>query len=110
MAEGSPGPTYILVLQWPARSEADYDDLIAMENQLLADLPEAQGIVDGHDFGSGQMNIFVYTERPVGAFEDARRSLRSWSRWADARGAYRRLDANDFVILWPRTLGHFTVT
>ena len=101
---------YILVLQWPARSEADYDDLIAMEDQLLAELSEAHGMVDGHDFGSGEMNIFVYTERPVEAFEDARTSLGSWSRWADARVAYRPLDANDFVILWPRTLGHFAVT
>jgi hypothetical protein len=27
------------------------------------------GIVDGHDFGSGEMNIFVHTDKPKSAFE-----------------------------------------
>ncbi|MCR1162150.1 hypothetical protein NEK97_11815 [Paenarthrobacter sp. UW852] len=93
--------SFLLVLQWPARSEVDYDELIAMEDLLLEQLPEAHGVVDGHDFGSGEMNIFVYTERPMEAFEDVMTLLSSRSRWSDARAAYRPIDAEEFVILWP---------
>jgi hypothetical protein len=81
-----------------------------MEEQLLAELPQEHGTLDGHDFGSGEMNIFVYTLRPLEAFEDVVRSLGSWARWADARAAYRPLDSDDFVILWPATLGQFAVS
>ena len=100
---------YILVLQWPGRTEADYDGLIAMEDLLLAELPEAHGLVDGHDFGSGEMNIFIHTERPLEAFADVATTVGSHSRWADARAAYRSIDSDDFVILWPKTLEEFDV-
>jgi len=54
---------YILVLQWPADSEADFDALISVEDQVETALgPYAS--VDGHDFGSGEMNIFVETDQP----------------------------------------------
>ncbi|BCW43950.1 hypothetical protein [Arthrobacter sp. StoSoilB5] len=101
---------YILVLQWPGRSEVDYDELIAMEDLLLEELPESHGVVDGHDFGSGEMNIFVHTERPVEAFADVMTALSSQPRWTDARAAYRPIEADEFVILWPKTLKHFSVS
>jgi hypothetical protein len=53
---------YILVLQWLDTSEANLDALIAMENLLEAELPNAHGFVDGHDFGAGEMNIFIQTD------------------------------------------------
>ena len=73
---------YVLVLQWPATSEADFDALISMEDLLEADLPDAHGLVDGHDFGAGEMNIFVHTDRPLEAFRDAMTSLGPDPRWA----------------------------
>lgn len=102
--------TYILVLQWSGSTEADFDGLIAMEDLLLAELPEAHGLVDGHDFGSGEMNIFVHTELPLEAFADVMSTLGSHSRWADVRAAYRGIDSDDFVLLWPKTLEHFDVS
>ncbi|MFF1830824.1 hypothetical protein [Paenarthrobacter sp. NPDC058040] len=101
---------YILVLQWQGRSGIDYDKLIAMEDIVLAELPGSLGVVDGHDCGSGEMNIFVHTERPVEAFAAVMSSLSSESRWTDTRAAYRPMDSNDFVILWPTTLKNFTVS
>lgn len=58
---------FILVFQWPASSEADFDDLLSMENELENALG-AHGFVDGHDFGSGETNIFVETDTPADAF------------------------------------------
>jgi hypothetical protein len=101
---------YILVLQWPATSEADFDGLISIEDLLEADLPDACGFVDGHDFGAGEMNIFVQTDRPLEAFQDAMTSLSPDPRWAAVRAAYRPVDGDRYVVLWPKTLEVFSVS
>jgi hypothetical protein len=101
---------YILVLQWPGTSEADFDALTSMEDLLEADLPAAHGFVDGHDFGAGEMDIFVHTERPLEAFQDAMTSLGTDPRWADVRAAYRPVDGERYVFVWPETLEVFSVS
>jgi len=57
-----------LVLQLPANSVKDYDTFIELENNIAAGLKNL-GEVDGHDFGVGEMNIFVRTDCPKLAFE-----------------------------------------
>ena len=49
-----------LVLELPAQKIDDFELLIELENALIEAL-ESQHRVDGHDFGSGTMNIFIYT-------------------------------------------------
>ena len=100
---------YILVLQWPANSEADYDALIAMEDVLEGALPAAHGFVDGHDFGAGEMNIFVHTDDPLEAFGDAVSSLGAHPRWAEVRAAYRPTEGDRYVLVWPEMLQDFSV-
>ena len=98
----------MLVLQWPGHSEADFDALISMEDQLETALgPYAS--VDGHDFGSGEMNIFVATDRPTEAFADSAKVLRESPRWGDLRVAYREALGGPYEILWPRGLREFSV-
>jgi hypothetical protein len=101
---------YLLVLQWAAGAEADYDALIEMESTLERSMPAAHGDVDGHDYGSGEMNLFICTDEPLLAFEDARAALREDPRWRDVRAAYRPADGDRYVILWPATLQQFEVT
>jgi hypothetical protein len=101
---------FILVFQWPASSEADYDALITMEDSLEASLNEAHGYVDGHDLGSGQMNLFVHTDRPLDAFRDAQAALGSDAHWAAVRVAYRAADGDDYTVVWPAALGEFSVS
>jgi hypothetical protein len=57
---------YILVLQWPGDSEPDFDALLSLEDRIGAALGRYAS-VDGHDFGSGEINIFIQTDRPVEA-------------------------------------------
>jgi hypothetical protein len=99
---------YILVLQWPGDSEADLDALISMEEQVHAALGRYAS-VDGHDFGSGEMNIFIETDRPAEAFADAGNALREGPRWGDLRAAYREGRGGPYQILWPRSLRKFSV-
>lgn len=101
---------FILVLQWPAASEADYDALVALEDALEIGLADAHGYVDGHDFGSGEMNLFVHTDLPLEAFGDAQASLGADSRWAAVRAAYRSTDGDEYTVVWPATLQDFSVS
>jgi hypothetical protein len=79
-----------------------------MEEQLDAVLGQYAS-VDGHDFGSGEMNIFIETERPAEAFADAAESLRDGPRWEDLRAAYREAHGGPYEVLWPRGLHNFSV-
>jgi len=102
---------YILVLQWPATSEADFDALISMEDDLLqSDLLDAYGVVDGHDFGAREMNIFIQTDRPLEAFQHAMTSLSTDPRWASVRAAYRPAGEERYVVVWPKALEVFSVS
>jgi hypothetical protein len=49
---------YMLVLQWPISSIPDYEAIVALETALIDALPDGSQI-DGHDAGSGEMNIFI---------------------------------------------------
>lgn len=99
---------YQLVLQFPTVA-VDYDELIAIEDELLA-VVSAPAVVDGHDFGSGEGNIFIPTDTPAATLESVLSVLRSRSCDRDATAAYRALDSDVFTVIWPRGFkGEFSV-
>ena len=57
---------YQLVLQFNASSIEDFDAMVALEEDIERVLGENHE-VDGHDYGSGEMNIFVHTNDPAQA-------------------------------------------
>jgi hypothetical protein len=98
---------YQLVLQWTLGSFAnDYDTLIATEDLLITNLVD-HGTVDGHDMGSGEMNIFILTDDPYLSFGQAKSILESSSTWATLRAAFREVDGSEYTILWPKYLTQF---
>src|ERR1700722_3122096 len=60
---------YQVVVQWPANSMDNYDQTVEIENLLIQRL-SPRNKIDGHDFGSGEANIFVHTDEPQKAFEE----------------------------------------
>jgi hypothetical protein len=57
---------YQLALQWPASSIKDCDAMIEIEDTLTNHLSK-NCEVDGHDVGSGEVNIFIHTDNPTRA-------------------------------------------
>jgi hypothetical protein len=100
---------YQLVLQWPASSIKDYDAMIEVEDALIEKLSEAND-VDGHDAGSGEVNIFIRTDDPKRAFNEVKAILGSRDFLVDARVAYREVAGSEYTILWPKNLSEFEVT
>ena len=99
---------YQLVCQWPASAIRDFDALIRIEGLLTQNLTEHHE-VDGHDAGSGEINIFIITNDPLGAFEQAKTILGQSGDMDKLRAGYRRVTGNNFTILWPKTLNEFKI-
>lgn len=99
---------YQLVLQWPAFSQADHDAVVMMTDELERALSGAAD-VDGWDFGSGEMNIFVYTDDPHAALNHAKATLETHGALGEVRAAYRDVEGDDFTVLWPEELITFEV-
>jgi hypothetical protein len=88
---------YQLVLQFPT-SSVDFDELVAIEDELLATLGPK---VDGHDFGSGGGNIFIVTDNPTQTFQTVLPILEDLSCDRDATVAYRTIDGEEYTVIWP---------
>src|SRR5437879_3308002 len=101
--------SYQLVLQWPASSLQDYDAMVEIESVLSGRLSTGAEI-DGHDAGSGEMNIFIHTDDPTHTFQEIRTILGSQDFWVNARVAYRELRGSRYTILWPDGMNHFKVS
>jgi hypothetical protein len=99
---------YQLVLQLPAASIEDYDALIELEESIMEGLG-AFGDVDGHDAGSGEMNIFIHTDEPKPAFERIEALLGTRDFMPDLKAAYREIGKSEFVIIHPPGLTRFAV-
>jgi hypothetical protein len=98
---------YQLVLQFAADSMQDFDRLVALEDTLIEELDDAT--VDGHDFGLGKFNIFVLTDHPTTVFGKAHGIVNSQGVPNVMQSAYREMDGEDYVILWPSSLTEFSV-
>ena len=99
---------YQLVLQLPASTIQDYDDMVELEAVITEGI-EGLGDVDGHDAGSGEMNIFILTDRPRLAFEQITRILGTRDFMPDLKVAYREIGADEFVIIHPPGLTKFVI-
>jgi hypothetical protein len=92
---------YQLVLQWLYNDISDYDELIAYEDLLNERLSSHLGEVDGHDCGTGEMNIFVFTDNPRQAFESCRTLICSQLMESGLSAGYREINGEEYIRLWP---------
>ena len=90
---------YQLVLQFRGDSLADFDAMVALEDELIEELAGAD--VDGHDVGSDEVNIFIFTSDPAQTFRAARPVLERRHCLQGVTAAYRRADGEDYTVIWP---------
>jgi predicted RNA methylase len=97
---------YQLVLQFRADSIQDFDRLTAFEESLTDALGD---LVDGHDFGSGEFNIFLITDDALSAFEKINVIAKKERLSEQMKAAYRDLTREAYVIVWPPGLKEFKI-
>jgi hypothetical protein len=91
---------YQLALQFPANAIADYDEMIALEDDLIEKLGTSAK-VDGHDCGSGEMNIFIHTDEPKKIFEMIRPVVTKRKLIENLVAAYRERTGEEYTVVWP---------
>jgi hypothetical protein len=100
---------YLLVLQLPSSSSlGEYDLLISLEESIREGIGDF-ATVDGHDIGSGEMNIFLFTENPKLAFERIRTIPSVASHMSNLRVGYREVGEDEYTPLYPEGLQVFAV-
>lgn len=92
---------YQLVLQFRGDGLADFDALVALEDRLIAELGTSAE-VDGHDFGSGTGNIFIFTSDPDLTFWRGRQLLQREGRLQSVTAVHRPTDGDDYTVIWPK--------
>lgn len=88
------------MLQFLGDSLADYDAMVALENDLIAELGDSAD-VDGHDVGSGETNIFIITAEPVRTFQASRVVLERNLCMGAVTAAYRPVGGEEYTVIWP---------
>ncbi len=91
---------YQLVLQFRGDSLADYDQMVALEGCLIEDLGHSAK-VDGHDCGSGETNIFIFTSDPAATFWRVRQTLQREGQLESVTAAHRPVDGERYTVIWP---------
>lgn len=91
---------YQLVLQFRGDSLADYDQMITLEDRLVEALGDSAD-VDGHDAGSGETDIFIFTSKPVATFRQAQPVLQSMGLLEGVTAALRDVEGQQFTVIWP---------
>ena len=79
-----------LVLQFRGDSLDDFDVMVALEEELMEELGDSAD-VDGHDVGSGETNIFIFTSDPTGTFDRAKPVLARTQRLQAVTAVHGRL-------------------
>jgi hypothetical protein len=98
-----------LVLQFKADGDLRSFDKLARFEETLSSVFGRIAEVDGHDLGSGEMNIFIITDQPITAFDLVQQTDKSLWPDDEMRAAYRQMDGEDYICLWPPELSHFPV-
>lgn len=89
---------------------AEFDAVIELEEKLIDVFADSATEVDGHDSGSGEANIFILTSDPNASFAGALAVIMGDPGLATSlRAAFRRLDADEYSVLWPTGVTAFSV-
>lgn len=99
---------YQLVIQFPEKLYNDLDWLADMEDLLDEALVDAE--VDGHDMGSGEVNIFIHANDPINTLAIVKNILEEEGvSLENIKIAYREINGDFYIPLWPEDLENFKV-
>lgn len=100
---------YQLVLQFTGTVIPDYDSLVDLESVLIEEIQEdGKATVDGHDFGSSQMNLFLTVDDPENVLNRIRGKIEH-PLMERVRAGYRNVADKTFRAIWPESLHEFSV-
>lgn len=99
---------YQLVIQLPEALYGDLDWIAELEEQVNKSIVDAE--VDGHDMGSGEVNVFIHANNPVITFQIAKNILQeSGVEPQYIKAVDHAVGEDNYILLWPENLANFNV-
>ena len=89
-----------LVLQFSPWDGAEFEELVDLEDRVARAIGDA-GLVDGHDAGSNEANIFIHTAQPEVVFKICLGIVRQSDLADRFAAASRPLRGEKYTRLWP---------
>jgi len=100
---------YQLVLQFTGTVIPDYDSLVDLESVLIDKIQaDGRAIVNGHDFGSSEMNLFLTVDEPEIVLSQIRTQI-DHPLMSRFRAGFRPVSEDGFQAIWPESLLEFSV-
>src|SRR5579859_2174723 len=99
---------YQLVVQIRPACSKDFDRLVNWEAALIGHLATSAEL-DGHDLGTGEFNLFIFTDNPTDTFRKIQGAPETESFSQSITAAYRPVDGEDYVVIWPHGLKRFEI-
>jgi hypothetical protein len=100
---------YQLTIQFSEELYGDLDWRADLEERLDESLVEAE--VDGHDIGYGEVNIFIHANNPINTFQIVKSILENEGVDLElVKIAYREINGERYIPLWPENLVDFKIT
>jgi len=84
----------------------DYDLLVAIEETIRKGLGPI-GLVDGHDIGAGEMNVFIHTNDPNAVFEKTMALIQGKYDLKELMVGYRNFEDDNYIPIFPPGLNVF---
>lgn len=91
---------YQFVIQIIGGLVDDYDSCMAVYYTINDTVPYPSNEIDGYDFGSGTMNIFIDTNDPKQLLADLTNKSLVISG-TNIICAYKTIDDEDYTVIWP---------
>lgn len=100
---------YQLAIQLSEKEYSDLDLIIDLEDELEDSLPEDD--IDGHDIGTGEINIYIHTNSPTKTLQTAL-TLLEQKRFdlKKIKVGYRDFNDEYYTPMWPDNLEKFNVS
>jgi hypothetical protein len=88
----------------------DFDFLISLEEYLIQSLAaDCAALVDGHDFGMGEFNVFIHTDEPREFFTRVGDLIGDQRPDLPVSAGFRASDDEEYTSLWPPSSAAFSV-
>lgn len=91
---------YQLVLQFSGEAFDDLGAVTALEEALRSVLADS-AIVDGHNVGTDEVNIFIHTHDPADSFSRCKYVLHASDYLQSLTAAFREVEGQTYTVLWP---------
>jgi hypothetical protein len=99
-----------VVVQFEASTPEDFSALLELTEAIESGLAnEPEEVVDGHDYGMGEFNIFVHTNEPQTTFERVVELIDTRKPGLPFSAGYRDFNEDYYIPLWPPNSKSFYV-